>query len=211
MGEEQALTRLREILARPEYQVDRSVLWWQQLLAPVGDFVWSAFARLFKTAIDSASGREGVYGLGVLALCVVLLAIAIGYLVRAVRLAVVRESRVARANLAERRERSERLWQAAQQSAATGEYAEAIRLLYLSVLYAMDEHALLHVQANLTNREHAQRLRTVHPLLADGFSVVVEQYDSVRYGHAAVSADLFADFSGRAQRVRTGALGGSAA
>ena len=211
MGEEQALARLREILARPEYQVDRSIPWWQQLLAPVVDFVWSSVARLFQTALDTASGREGLYGLGVLAMCVALFAVASVYLVRAVRLAVMRESRVAGASLAERREQSERLWQAAQQAAAAGEYAEAIRLAYLSVLYAMDEHALLHVQANLTNREHAQRLRTLHPPLGDGFSHVVEQYDRVRYGHAAVGADVFAEFSGRVQRVRTAALSGSAA
>lgn len=211
MGEDEALARLREILARPEYQVDRSLPWWQQLLAPVWDFLWSALARLFQTARETASGQEGLYGLGVLALCVVAIAVAGTYLVRAARLAVVRESRVARASLAERRERSDRLSQAAQQAAAAGDYAEAIRLLYLSVLYAMDERALLHVEANLTNREHAQRLRTMRPSLGDGFSQVVEQYDRVRYGRAPVSADLFADFSGRVQRVRSAALSGSAA
>ena len=209
MDEDQALAALREILARPEYQVDRSVPWWQQLLAPVADFVWSAVARLVQMVLDSANGREGLYGLGVLAVCIVLLAIVASYLMRAVRLTMVRDNQVGRASLAERRERSERLWQMAQQAAAAGQHADAIRLLYLSVLHALDERALLHIEANLTNREHAERLRALHPSLSDGFTRVVDQYDRVRYGHAAVSAAVFEDFSSRAQRVRAAALSDS--
>ena len=209
MGEDQALSVLRDILARPEYQVDRSVPWWQQLLEPVVDFVWSAAAALIQTLLDTGNGREGLYGLGVLALCGAVLAFAASYLIRAIRLTVVGESQVGRANLAQRRERSERLWQSAQQLAADGQFAGAVRLLYLSALYALDERALLQVEANLTNREHAQRLRSAHPSLGDGFGHLVEQYDRVRYGHTPVSRDVFADFSGRVQRLRTVALGGS--
>ena len=208
MDENQALAALREILARPEYQVDRSVPWWQELLAPVADFVWSAMARLVQMVLDSATGREGLYGLGVLAVSGVLLAIVASYLIRAVRLTMVRDDRVGRASLAERHERSERLWQMAQQAAAAGQHAKAIRLLYLSVLYALDERALLHVEANLTNREHARRFNAVHPSLSDSFSRLVEQYDGVRYGHPDVSAAMFEDFSRTAQHVRGAALSG---
>ena len=42
MGEDQALARLREILSRPEYQVDQSRPWWEQLLGPVFDLATTA-------------------------------------------------------------------------------------------------------------------------------------------------------------------------
>ena len=38
-----------------------------------------------------------------------------------------------------------------------------------------------------------------------------KRYDRVRYGHLAVAADGYAEFSGHAQRVRSAALEGSAA
>jgi hypothetical protein len=211
MPEDQALDRLREILARPEYQVDRSVPWWQQLLGPVVDLIWSLVVRVYTTAVDAATGREGIFGWAVIALCVGLAVAAIIYLVRAVRLSVVRETRVGAASLAQRRERSDQLWRAAQQLAAAGQLADAVRLAYLSALYALDERALLHVETALTNREHAQRLRTFHPSVADGFTRLVEDYDRVRYGGAPVAPSTFEDFSRHVERVRASAFAGSAA
>lgn len=211
MPEDQALQRLSEILARPEYQVDRSVPWWQQLLQPVFDFLWNLVARLAEILVASATGQEGALGWSVVFACVVLLVAAAVYLVRAVRLSVTRESRLRTASLAERRERSEQLWQSAQKFAAAGELSEAVRMAYLSALYALDERALLHVETNLTNREHARRLQQFHPALGESFSELVESYDRVRYGHVSVGADTYAAFSGRAQRVRSAALQGSAA
>ena len=93
--------------------------------------------------------------------------------------------------------------------AAAGEYAQALRLLYLSALYALDERALLHVEFNLTNREHARRLKQTYPALGDSFAELVDRYERVRYGRASVAADSFAEFSGRARRVRSAALGGT--
>ena len=73
------------------------------------------------------------------------------------RLSVHHESRARLQSLAERRERSERLWRTAQQLAASGKWPEAVRVVYLSALYALDERALLHVESSLTNREHVAR------------------------------------------------------
>ena len=211
MTETQALDRLREILARPEYQVDQSRSWWEQLLAPVWDLVIYLIARLIQTVIETASGREGWYGLIVLAVSGLLVAAAVVYLVRAVRLSVTRETRVRSTDLAERRERSERLWQTAQQLAAAGQFAEAVRVVYLSALYALDERALLHVESSQTNREHARRLNQLHPEVAQTFSDVVERYDRVRYGSVAVTDTTFGELSALVARARTSALGGSAA
>ncbi len=136
MGEDQALERLREILARPEYQVDRSVPWWQQLLAPLFDLIGYLVARFVQTLADSATGREGWLGLIALVVCAVLFGIAAAYLLRAIRLSVMHENELARVSSSQRRERSEQLWQAAQRLATAGQLAEAVRLLYLSALYA---------------------------------------------------------------------------
>jgi len=209
MGEDQALMRLRDILARPEYQVDESQPWWQQLLAPVFDVIEYLIARLIQTVADTTSGREGWFGIGVLVLCAALIVVVGVYLIRMVRLSVVRDSQTGAATLAVRRERSERLWQIAHQLAADGRLAEAVRVLYLSALYALDEHALLHVETGLTNREHARRLSRSHPALGETFSVVVERYDRMRYGRFPVTETTFADLSELVARARTASLQGS--
>jgi hypothetical protein len=211
MGEDQALARLRDILARPEYQADQSRPWWEQLFAPVLDLVGYVLARLIQTLVDASSGREGWLGLGTLIVCGVVVAAALMYLLRAIRLSVTREAHVGRASLAERRERSERLWQAAQELAAAGQLSEAVRILYLSALYALDERSLLHVERSLTNREHARELRRLHPEVAERFSDVVDKYDRVRYGRFPVSESTFAELSSLVARARSASLHGSTA
>jgi hypothetical protein len=141
--------------------------------------------------------------------CAVLIGAVLIYLVRAVRLAVTQESRVGAASLAERRERSERLWQTAEQLAAAGRLSEAVRVLYLSALYALDERALLHVETSLTNREHARKLSQAPPEVAQTFSEVVDRYDRVRYGSEPISTQTFAELSGLVARSRQAWLQGA--
>jgi hypothetical protein len=206
MGEDQALARLADILARPEYQAERSVPWWQPVLEPILDLVRYALARLIQVLADSATGREGWLGLGVLGVCAVLVGIVGVYLARAVRLSVAREARPGDANLTERRERSDQLWQSAQRLAAAGRLGEAVRALYLSALYALDERALLHIERTLTNREHARRLHQLHPSLGPIFGDIVERYDRVRYGSFAVAPEVFSELADLVSRLRSAAL-----
>jgi hypothetical protein len=211
MNEDQALTHLQAILARPEYQVDRSVPWWQQLLAPILGIAWRLLAQFVQLVLDSTSGRQGSLGIvAVLASAAVLIA-AGAYVLRAVRLSVVGETRLRGASLAECRQRSDELWRQAQQLATLGKLDEGLQMAYLSALYALDERALLRVEINLTNREHAQRLARQHPALGEPFNDLVERYERVRYGGASVAAETFTDFSARAQHVRSAALEGSSA
>jgi Domain of unknown function (DUF4129) len=209
MSEDQALSRLSEILARPEFHGDDAAPWWQQLLAPVFEWVWGFVGYFIRSLLDTATGREGSVGLVAATVAIALLGTAAVYLVRAVRLSLVREDAVQRASLAQRRQRSDQLWREAQQLAIDGQLAKAVRLLYLSALYALDERALLHVEQNLTNREHAQRLTGAYPALGRSFVELLDRYERVRYGHAAVARESFADFSHRAERVRAAALSGS--
>jgi hypothetical protein len=211
MGEDQALQRLQAILARSEFQGDESHPWWEQFLQPVVDWVSYAIARLIYAVVSTGSGNDGWGSALVLLACIALIVAVVVYLVRAIRLSVTHESRVRMASVSERRERSERLWQTAQQLAAAGQWAEAVRLLYLSALYALDERSLLHVETSLTNREHARELRRTHPEAAQTFSDIVDSYDRVRYGAYPVSESMFAELSGLVARARAASLGGSPA
>jgi hypothetical protein len=209
VGEDLALARLQDILARPEYQFDQSRPWWQLLLAPLFDLIGYLLALFIQTVFDTTAGREGWFGLAVEAVCVVLFAVVLVYLVRAVRLSVTRDSRTGSVRLAERRERSDRLWQTAQELAAAGQLAEAVRLVYLSALYALDERALLHVESSLTNREHARQLSQLHPHVGQTFADVVQHYDRLRYGRLPVSENAFSELSGRVARARNASLPGA--
>jgi hypothetical protein len=202
MGEDQALSQLQAIVARPEFQAEDSVPWWAQLLGPVLDLIWSLLSRLAQTMLDTASGREGLVGLGVLSVCLVMVAGTVVYLVRAVRLAVLADHRLRATSLLERRDRSNHLWRRAQQVAAAGKFEEAIRLAYLSALYALDEQALLRVESGLTNREHALRLRARNVSLSADFVSLVDDYDRLRYGRAAIDSVTFATFSHRVEHIR---------
>jgi len=211
VSENDALAALQAILTQPQFEADRSVPWWQQLLAPVFNLAWSLIGQFVQLVLDSTSGREGALGSVLLVVAASVLVAAIAYLVRAVRLSVVRETQLRGVSLAERRERSDELWRSAQAKASAGELQEALRLAYLSALYALDERALVHVDVNLTNREHARRLAEHYPALADSFAELVDGYERVRYGRASVPIETFEAFSARAQRVRTAALSGAAA
>src|SRR5260370_30132884 len=111
MTEDQALGRLHEILARPEYQVERSIPWWQQILGLVLELLWSVLARVFQMVGDTTSGGEGALGWAVVGLCALLFASVLVYLAPAVRLTVAREKRLEPARPAERRVWSDDLWQ----------------------------------------------------------------------------------------------------
>ena len=193
--DDQALEQLHRILSRPEFQTSDSRPWWEQLLAPVFEELFALFAQLWDTVASAASGREGWLGLTVMALAAVLLLGVAVYLLRSVRLAVVREARLRAEGRAERRQHSDQLWAQAQRLAATGDWPAAVRAAYLSALYALDEHALLHVQSGLTNREHAAQLLREHPKYGATFAELVQRYDRLRYGHLPITAEAFGELN----------------
>ncbi len=195
MSEADALERLRSILARPEFQRELSRSWWDKVRATIDEWLYSVWVRLAQSIGDAATGREGWFGLAVLAVGCVLVVVVALYLVRSIRLAVLAESRLAAETRAERRQRSDRLWASAQELAARGDWAGAVRAAYLSALYALDEHALLHVQSGLTNREHAMQLARAHPELGSTFAELVQRYDRLRYGRYPITPEAYADLS----------------
>jgi hypothetical protein len=206
MPEDQALQHLHAILARPEFIADRSVPWWQQVFGPLLDLIWSLISQFLRTLLDATTGREGAYGVGVLLVCLALLGGVAVYLYRALRLSVVRDQQMREAGLAERRIRSDELWRSAADLAAAGQLEAAARQLYLSALYALDERALLHVETNLTNREHALRLRGLHSVLGSNFGDLVDRYDRVRYGHVPLGNAGYEELFRRVGAIRGTAL-----
>jgi hypothetical protein len=195
MSEDEALARLHAILARPDFRGGNAPSLWEQIQATILDWLFNQFAVLWQSVRGAASGQEGWLGLGALVFAALVVAAVALYLVRSVRLAVLREGKLAAEIRAERRERSDQLWSTAQSLAARGDWPAAVRAAYLSALYALDEHALLHVQTALTNREHATALARAHPELGSTFAELVRAYDRLRYGRDPITAQAFADLS----------------
>jgi hypothetical protein len=211
MSEDQALERLSAILARPEFQYEPTGSWWDQVVIFVLKLFLDFVAFVVQNVGAVAAGRTGIIGVVVLILALAVLIAVSLYLARSIRLAVRTESRLRAATLAERRERSDRLWQDAQELARRGDWTAAVRSAYLSALYGLDERALLHVESGLTNREHALRLARQHPDLGATFSELVLRYDRLRYGHTPITADAFGELSGLVERARATSMVGSSA
>jgi len=124
------------------------------------------------------------------------------FVVRAVRLTMVSDAAALSRAQAQRRARADRLWREAHDLAAAGDLPGAVRALYLSALYALEERDVLPVQEALTNREHADRLTRLHPDASPVFVQVVGQYDRLRYGGEPIDGTAFEslrDLVGRAR------------
>jgi uncharacterized protein DUF4129 len=203
VGEDEALRRLNEVLARPEFGSHSATTQLQEMLA----YLWLSLMGLLDEIFRESSLTGVAINLSVIVLSVLLLVGGVIFLVRTVRRTVGRDDEMQGMSLAERRERSDQLWRRAQELAAAGQLRDAARLAYLSALYALDERALLHVEAGLTNREHAHRLQATHPQVAETFATLVQVYDALRYSGAAVTLEGFRELSGLVARARSSALG----
>jgi hypothetical protein len=210
VGEAEALERLHQILARPEFQEGPQPLWTRAFVA-VRDWLADLLLALLGGVPDAALGRSGwVQAVLVLLALAALLALAI-YVARAIGLSVSGGAR-RRAEAARVRARSDALWREGQALGQQGRYGEACRALYLSALYALEEHDLLRVEAGQTNREHAARAVRDRPELAATFQRLVGDYDRLRYGHYAVDRPAFealAELVARTRRFRPAPSGGA--
>lgn len=203
MSESQALEALHTILARAEFasaRAGRSLfeIW----TAAIREWLWDLLLGFVRPVGDVLSPQRSWMDLALLVGALVATA-GIGWVVlRAIGLSVVREARADARLSAARRARSDELWRQAQELAAQGRLADAARALYLSALYALEEHALLRVQEALTNREHAERIQGEQPELSSIFATLVQRYDRVRYGAASVDRDTFEELNGLVDRAR---------
>lgn len=83
------------------------------------------------------------------------------------------------------------LRQRASRFAAEGNYREALRYLYISMLMLMDDRGVWHYDINRTNWEHIARLsrEAKQPELVQPLSEMTRRFDRVRYGNAPCDDD----------------------
>jgi hypothetical protein len=202
LGEQEALDALRQIQNQPEFTQAATRSFWQVVVDTILGWLYDWLLTITEPVGDAVDGNESWLALAIVVFCVIML-IAIGWLLyRAIGMNLVPETRRAARARAASREQSDRLWSRAQELAAQGDLAEAIRALYLSALYALEEHALLRVYAGLTNREHAARLADEHPDLTAAFGSLVKLYDRWRYGSDQPDAAVFGELRQLAERTR---------
>jgi hypothetical protein len=76
-----------------------------------------------------------------------------------------------------------------------------VRYLYLSALLWLDERDHLRYDRALTNREYLERVRN-NPALRTRLAPVIETFDRVWYGHAALDAQAFAAYQEQIEALR---------
>lgn len=208
MDEARAVEALRAILARPEFQPAADLDPWQLFWAAIWVLLETFLEWLLAPVREVARGRGTWIEVAVTLVAVAAIVAGIVFVVRVVRLHMVREASLGGRAAAARRQRSDGLWREAHALAEAGRFAEAARALYLSALYALEEHDVLAVHEALTNREHAARLVHLRPGAGRLFADVVGRYDRLRYGNYPLDASTFAELSERVRRAR--ALAGGA-
>ncbi len=202
MDESQALRALQDILARPEFQQQPRISLWQAFWTMVARALLDFVSWLLAPAQSVLAGRLSWLALAVGLLALLLVLAGAWFVARLLGVAVAPEIRASTASAAVRRQRSDGLWSEANSLAAGGDMAEAIRRLYQSALYALEEHDLVRIQESLTNREQALSLAKARPGLGAAFAEVVQRYDPLRYGGGAVTRQAFDDLQTRVQRLR---------
>ncbi|HET7770031.1 MAG TPA: DUF4129 domain-containing protein [Chloroflexota bacterium] len=206
MDEARALEALTSILARPEFNPQPAFDPWGAFWSAVWDLLVDLLGWFFRPIGQAIEGQLDWFGLALVALAVLVLGAGIWFVVRAVRLNMVSDAAALSRAQALRRARADRLWREAHDLAAAGDLPGAVRALYLSALYALEERDVLPVQEALTNREHADRLARLHPDASPVFVQVVGQYDRLRYGGEAIDRTAYEalrELVGRARAATT--------
>lgn len=204
MDESRALEALAAVLARPELNPPPprfdplGALW-----AAIWELIWDFLVWLFSPVARVVAGQADLFQVAVVAVALAVIGAGAWFVLRAVRQNMVADAAALARAQAQRRERADRLWREAQDLAAAGRLADAVRALYLSALYALEERDVLAVQEGLTNREHAERLRRALPGAAPAFAEVVQRYDRLRYGGFPVDRPAFDELRTLVQRART--------
>jgi hypothetical protein len=179
--------RLEDVLSRPEFQeTDYSLL--ERFLRWLSDLLPDASPET-RGLFDAMVGVVGVIAIGAL----------VFFVVRMVRRNMHKGDTLDTfgeipIHAAEAQEK-------ATSAAGTGDFREAMRLLYLAALLHLDEVGLLRFDRTLTNQEV---LATVvnRALLHTALRPVVTQFDRVWYGHAPFGETDFQQMQGQIEELR---------
>lgn len=194
-----ARARLQELLSRPPFQrdtQDSTPRWLTDFLNWLGRVLDQLLRPL--GAVPASTGNAISWVVAVIGGVLVLVVIV--YLVLGVRRNLVREvsaeDQDPEANLTARTALDQ-----AGELAREGDYRTAVRYLYLSALLWLDERGRLRYDRALTNREYLEQVRDNAELRAR-LAPIVETFDQVWYGHAALDASTFAAYRAQIEALR---------
>jgi len=191
-GPADAEQRLREILARPEFQQAEPSALEQEL------------NRLLARLLEGAAGvlfaaPAVVYGLAAIGL--LLLGWLVYTLARTMFGPGATGNPVVPAEAGDEDLSAAQALQRAQALASGGDYRTSMRYLYLSSLLFLEEAGRLRYDRTLTNREYLRQVEG-QPDLAEPFRVVVNTFDRVWYGFVPVDAQAYETYLGYVQALR---------
>jgi hypothetical protein len=171
------------VLARPEFHPQ------DQLIGRLPELL----RRMFGWLGELSTTAPLLY-FSLLGGCLVLLGLIVFLMVRTVhRVFFLRERSPSADEAAAHRSRlSAQYRQEAEERAARGDFTEAIRLLFLSLLYRLDEDGRILFQRAYTNREYLA-LFADRPQLVPDLRVFVEALDTYWYGQQATDRELYKD------------------
>ncbi|MBN9521427.1 DUF4129 domain-containing protein [bacterium] len=174
-----------EVFARPEFQSGGlSAGWLRTVLRALAD----AFAWL-GTLYDTAPVLFWALLIG----CVLLLVALVAHIVLQLRWALAAGGRArADAHHAERVRRSAEYRAEAARRADAGDYTEAVRFLFLSLVYRFDERGRVGFQKAYTNREYLERAADRADVRA-ALRVMVDVLDDHWYGQTPCGRSRYED------------------
>jgi hypothetical protein len=184
---------LHEILSRPEFSTPTRPAWADWLLQRLGDFFsWLASLRAASPILFWL----------LLVGSLLLLALLLGRIFWTVRRVLYRQGRsVGEETAQERRGRLSQMCEAeARRRAAAAEFTEAIRYLFLALVYRFDEKGRVSFQQACTNREYLG-LFADRPRIQDRLRVFVDTLDDYWYGQRPTDSRQYEDCLGIYQEL----------
>ncbi len=187
-------TRLSEILAKPEYQQDVPQ-WWDRISQPLRRIVSKILQFLFGNPFwENLRGTSPIlYWILVIVLIAAVVALTAHILwMIASAFRPKPKRRQPREQLPSARLSPDALRQAARRAAAEGDYAQALRYLYESLISYLDRQGILVYDRAATNWDYLRQLRDDSDL-ADLLRPLNNVVDGAWYGKRPVDAGEFAD------------------
>jgi hypothetical protein len=181
-SKEEIERELDRVYARPEFHQSLPDLRW----------LAQAIANLFRWLGDLPDTNP-VLAWTIISVCIVLLILLLAHITWSIVSVfyVTRRKRHDGHALAEQRKQSDRYRQEALAEAHAGNYTAAIRLLFLSLVYAFEERGTLLFRPALTNREYLAVVSN-RPELRRGLAVFVQLLDDNWYGERPTTEEHYA-------------------
>jgi len=173
---------LQEVFASPEFSPQEQTL---------SEWLRKQLVRLFAWLGGLREANPVLFWLLLVGclLLLLLLGIQIGWTVRRA-LAGGSRLRVAETEQARRQRQSRAYWEEAQRRAGQGDFTEAIRFLFLSLVYSFDESGRVGFQQAYTNREYLS-LFADRPEVREELAVFVDTLDDRWYGQRPTDPGLY--------------------